>query len=42
MAVLGGMLIDRDAVARAVEVVADTMFASEANRRIYRAVVRLF
>ena len=42
VAVLGGMLIDRDAVARAVEVVADTMFASEANRRIYRAVVRLF
>ena len=42
MAVLGGMLIDRDAVARAVEVVSDTMFASEANRRIYRAVLRLF
>ncbi len=42
VAVLGGMLIDRDAVARAVEVISDTMFAAEANRRIYRAVVRLF
>ena len=42
VAVLGGMLIDRDAVARALEVVTDTMFAAEANRRIFRAVVRLF
>ena len=42
IAVLGGMLIDRDAVARAVEFVSDTMFSAEANRRIYRAVLRLF
>lgn len=40
--VLGGMLIDRDAVARAVEVVDDSMFAREAHRRLFRAMVRLF
>lgn len=36
------MLIDRDAVARAVEVVSDAMFSAEANRRIFRAALRLF
>ncbi|MBI4538854.1 MAG: replicative DNA helicase [Gemmatimonadetes bacterium] len=42
VSVLGGMLIDRDAVARAVEVVDDSMFAREAHRRLFRAMVRLF
>jgi replicative DNA helicase len=42
VSVLGGMLIDGDAVARAVEVVDDTMFYREAHRRIYRAMTRLF
>ncbi len=42
VSVLGGMLIDRDAVARAVEVVRDSMFYREAHRRIFRAMVRLF
>ncbi len=42
ISVLGGMLIDRDAVARAVEVVRDSMFYREAHRRIYRAMTRLF
>ncbi len=42
ISVLGGMLIDRDAVARAVEIISDTMFSAEANRRIYRAALRLF
>lgn len=42
VSVLGGMLIDRDAVARAVEVVRDSMFFREAHRRLYRAMVRLF
>ncbi len=42
VAVLGGMLIDRDAVARVLEVVSDTMFATEAHRRIFRAIVGLF
>jgi replicative DNA helicase len=41
-AVLGGMLIDREAVTRAVEHVNDGMFYREANRRLYRAMVRLF
>lgn len=41
-AVLGGMLIDREAVTRAVEVINDGMFYREANRRLYRAMIRLF
>ncbi|MFW6201563.1 MAG: replicative DNA helicase [Gemmatimonadota bacterium] len=42
VSVLGGMLLDGDAVARAVEVVDDSMFYREANRRIFRAMARLF
>jgi replicative DNA helicase len=42
ISVLGGMLIDGDAVPKAVEVVDDTMFYREANRRIFRAMQRLF
>ena len=42
VSVLGGMLIDNDAVARAVEVVDDSMFYREANRRLFRGMVRLF
>lgn len=42
ISVLGGMLLDADAVARAVEVVDDTMFYREANRRVFRAMARLF
>jgi len=42
MSVLGGMLIDADAVARAVELVDDHMFYREANRRLYRGMRRLF
>jgi len=41
-AVLGGMLIDREAVTRAVEFVSDGMFYREGNRRLYRAMLRLF
>ncbi len=41
-AVLGGMLIDREAVVRAVEHVSEGMFYREANRRLYRAMLRLF
>jgi replicative DNA helicase len=40
--VLGGMLIDGDAVAKALEFVDDTMFYREANRRVFRAMARLF
>jgi replicative DNA helicase len=42
ISVLGGMLIDGDAVARALEVVDDSMFYREANRRIFRSMARLF
>jgi replicative DNA helicase len=42
VSVLGGMLIDGDAVAKAVEIIDDTMFYREANRRVFRAMVRLF
>jgi replicative DNA helicase len=42
VSVLGGMLIDRDAVARAVELVRDSMFFREAHRRLFRAMARLF
>ena len=42
VSVLGGMLIDGDAVAKAIEIVDDTMFYREANRRVFRAMARLF
>src|ERR1044071_10446478 len=38
-AVLSAMLIDQDAVLRAVEHVDDTMFYAERHRRIFRAMV---
>ncbi|MCG6957945.1 MAG: replicative DNA helicase [Gemmatimonadetes bacterium] len=41
-AVLGGMLIDREAVTRAVEHLNESMFYREANRRLYRAMIRLY
>ena len=42
VSVLGGMLIDNDAVARAIEVVDDSMFYREANRRLFRSMSRIF
>ena len=36
------MLLDRDAVARAIESVNDSMFFREANRRLFRTMARLF
>jgi replicative DNA helicase len=42
IAVLGGMLIDPDALSRAVEVVDDTMFFPERHRRLFRALVAIF
>ena len=41
-AVLGGLRIDREAVTRTVEIVSDGMFYREGNRRLYRAMTRLF
>jgi replicative DNA helicase len=42
LAVLGGMMMDPDALSKAIEVVDDTMFHREGNRRIFRAMVRIF
>jgi replicative DNA helicase len=42
ISVIGGMLIDGDAVAKALEVVDDSMFYREANRRVFRGMSRLF
>jgi replicative DNA helicase len=42
ISVLGGMLIDAEAVAKAMELADDGMFYREANRRLYRAMRRLF
>lgn len=42
LAVLGGMLIDPDAVSKAIEILDDSMFYREANRRVFRAMARLF
>ncbi|MFQ5746870.1 MAG: replicative DNA helicase [Gemmatimonadota bacterium] len=42
MSVLAGMLIDGDAVARAVEMVDDEAFYRAGNRRIFRAMMRLY
>jgi len=42
ISVLGAMLIDGAAVARAVESLGDGVFYREANRRIYRAMTRLY
>ncbi len=40
ISVLGGMLMDPDAVAKAIEVVDESMFYREANRRVFRAMER--
>jgi replicative DNA helicase len=42
VSVLGGMLIDGDAVAKAIESLDETMFYREAHRRIFRSMARLF
>ena len=42
ISVLGGMMIDRDAVARAIEHVNDSMFYRESHRRVFRSMARLF
>ncbi|HEX9563904.1 MAG TPA: DnaB-like helicase N-terminal domain-containing protein, partial [Gemmatimonadaceae bacterium] len=40
-AVLGAMIMDRDAILRAAEFVVDTLFYREGHRRIFRAIVAL-
>jgi replicative DNA helicase len=40
-AVLSAMLMDQDAIARAVEIVDDSMFYAERHRRVFRAMVSI-
>ena len=42
LSVLGAMLIDGDAVVTAVELLDDSAFYREANRRVYRAMAKLY
>jgi replicative DNA helicase len=42
LSVLGGMLLDPDAIARIIEIVDDSMFYREGNRRLFRGMVRLW
>jgi replicative DNA helicase len=42
ISVLGGMLIDGDAIVRSIEILDDSMFYREGNRRLFRAMVRLW
>ena len=42
ISVLSAMLIDGDAVAQAIEMVGDSSFYRESNRRVFRAMVRLY
>ena len=41
-AVLGGMLIDKEAAMKAVEHIDESMFYREGNRRLYHVMLRLF
>ncbi len=42
VSVLGGMLIDGDAVSQVIEFVDDSMFYREGHRRLFRAMARLY
>ncbi|MDD3089367.1 MAG: replicative DNA helicase [Candidatus Omnitrophica bacterium] len=42
MAVLGSMLLDREAIARAIERLKEDAFYSEANRRIFSSILSLY
>lgn len=42
LSVLGGMLIDADAIVKAIEILDDSMFYREGNRRLYRAMIRIW
>lgn len=42
IAVLGSMLLDRDAIAAAIEILDEKAFYSEAHKKIYEAVISLF
>jgi len=40
--VLGAMLLDKEAIAKAIETLSESAFYSEANRKIYKAIIRLY
>lgn len=42
MAVLGGMLLDKDVIPQAIEMLNADCFYKDANRRVYAAVIKLF
>jgi replicative DNA helicase len=42
VSVLGGMLLDTDAIARAIETLDDTMFYREGHRRLFRSIARMW
>lgn len=42
MAVLGAMLIDKEAVSKAIEVIDDSCFYRDAHRKVYQAMIALF
>ena len=42
LSVLGAMLIDGDAVAAAIDLIDDSAFYREANRRVFRAMARIY
>jgi len=42
IAVLASMLLDREAIAKSIELLNETSFYSEANRKIFQAVIKLY
>jgi len=42
VAVLGSMLLDREAIARAIEELEENAFYSDAHKKIYRSIVKLY
>ncbi len=42
IAILGSMLLDREAIARSIEYLDETAFYSEANKKIFQAIVKLY
>lgn len=42
MAVLGAMLLDKDVIPQAIEMLSEDCFYKDANRKIYAAVIKLF
>ena len=42
IAVLGGMLIDQDALIKVIEMVDESMFYREGNRRLFKSMVTIF